>query len=72
MGNIFNKNKPNNNDNLTQLLLSDSDNSIEKIVSIENNITVLNTKYNNIVTSYTDTINLIRSEMLNVIIRIMN
>lgn len=67
MGNIFNKDRPNINNDLTQLLLTDNnDDMLERLVKLEKNQSILNTKYNNIVISYTDTINLIKTEMLNI------
>jgi len=67
MGNIFNKERPKINDDLTQLLLTDNnDDILERLLKLENNQSMLHTKYNNIVMSYTDTINLIKTEILNI------
>ena len=69
MGNIFNKdiNKLKTNNSLNQLLLSDHSNNLEdRVFKIEQNQLNLKNSYNNIVGTYSETVNEIKTEIVNI------
>lgn len=69
MGNIFNKDqvKLKTNNSLNQLLLTENKEDLEiRIKKLEQNQLSLKNSYNNIVSTYSETVNEIKTEILNI------